>query len=204
MVYDKLPSAGSLAKALAGLKSRNIAVHRVKDRGEALEKLRSLLPDGAEVMTGGSTTLEQIGFVDVLRSGRHPWKSFKDRIFAEKDQAKQAALRRQSALSDHFIGSVHAITEDGVTITASNTGSQIASYAFTSQHVVWVAGAQKIVPTLEDGLRRVREYCLPLEDRRMKSAGGAGSSIGMVLIFEKMNLPFRQVDLILVDEVLGF
>ncbi len=204
MAYDQLPSKEALERAVAGLQSRNITVHRVKDRAAALDMLRTLLPEGAEIMTGSSTTLDQIGFVDQLKSGRHPWKSFKDRIFAEKDPAKQAALRRQSVLSEHFIGSVHAITEDGVAVIASYSGSQIPAYAFCGQHVIWVAGAQKIVPTLEDGLRRVRDYCLPLEDRRMKSTGAPGSGIGMMLIFERLTLPFRKIDLVLVDEILGF
>jgi hypothetical protein len=57
---------------------------------------------------------------------------------------------------------------------------------------------------MEDGMKRVREYCLPLEDNRMKRAGFRGSAIGKILIFERETLPKRTVTLIFVNEKLGF
>ena len=203
MPYDTLPPKETLAKTIEALKANNINVHLVDTKEQALDMIKTLVPTGAELMTGGSTTLEQIGFIDLLKTGLHPWKSFKDKIFAEKDQAKQMELRKQSVLADYFLASVHGITEAGETVTASFSGSQIPSFVFTSPHVIWVAGAQKIVPTLEDALKRVREYCLPREDQRMKSLGTAGSSISMMLIYNRQPLPSRTIDLILVNEVVG-
>jgi L-lactate utilization protein LutC len=169
-----------------------------------LEAVKKLLPDGAEVMTGGSTTLDQIGFVDILKTGEHPWQSFKDKIFAEKDPAKQGRLRQESCLAEYFLGSIHAVTEDGEILVASYSGSQLPSYIFTSNNVIWVVGAQKIVPNFDEAMKRIKEYVLPLEDARMKSVGAPGSSIGKLLIFEKESLPFRKINLIFVNEVLGF
>ncbi len=203
MAYDILPSKAAIDRTLEALKARGIGVRLVDDGEQALEELRKMIPKGDGVMTGGSTTLEQIGFTDLLITGRHPWKNLKDAILKEKDPAKQSRLRRESVLADHFIGSVHALTETGEAVVASASGSQIPAYAFSSNHVIWVVGAQKIVPDLDAGLKRVREYCLPLEDQRVKSTGGAGSMIGWLLIFEKL-MPFRKIDLILVNEVLGF
>jgi len=68
--------------------------------------------------------------------------------------------------------------------------------------VIWVAGINKLVPNLENGLRRVREVALPLEDQRMKRQGGQGSSIGKLVIFERER-PGR-ITLVLVGEHLGF
>jgi L-lactate utilization protein LutC len=69
-----------------------------------------------------------------------------------------------------MIGSVNALTETGSAIIASMTGSQLAGYASGAANVIWVVGTQKIVPTLEDGLKRVAEYTLPLEDARALKA----------------------------------
>ncbi len=204
MAYDVLPSKAAIDRALEGLKARGVGVRLVADRKAALEELKKMIPAGDGVMTAGSTTLEQIGFTDILKTGQHPWHNLKDAILAEKDPVKQGQLRRTSCMADHFIGSVHALTEDGRTITASYSGSQIPAYSFLSNHAIWVVGAQKIVPDLEEGMKRVREYCLPLEDKRVKSTGGAGSDIGWLLVFERQHLPFRKIDLILVNEVLGF
>jgi L-lactate utilization protein LutC len=203
MNYNELASQATIDKTIEGLKGRNIHPQFVQTRAEAIEAIKQLIPDGASVMTGSSITLDQIGFIDLLKAGSHPWNNLKDGIMAEQDQAKQSELRRQSSLAQFFLGSIHALTEDGIALIASATGSQFPSYAYTSDSVIWVVGAQKIVPTLDDAFKRVREHTFPLEDARMKSTGAPGSVFGKWLIFEREVMP-RKIHLILVNEVLGF
>ena len=156
-------------------------------------------------MTGSSTTLEQIGFVDLLKSGNHSWNNLKDAITAEADPARQKHLRKQATFADYVLGSVHAITEHGELLVASNTASQLPAYAYSSDHVIWVAGTQKIVPTLDDAFRRLHEYVFPLEDQHMKKLGAPGSAVNKVLIiYGESPYNARTIHLVLVDEVLGF
>ncbi len=103
----------------------------------------------------------------------------------------------------YFLGSVQAITATGEVIGADASGSRQAFYVFGPPHVIWVAGINKLVPTLEDGLKRLREIALPLEDRRMKRLGAPGSHIGKLIIFEREQQPGR-ITLVLVGEPLGF
>ena len=63
--------------------------------------------------------------------------------------------------SPDVLGSVHAITEQCEILIASATGSQLGPAASGAGLVIWEVGTQKLVRTLEDGLRRVREYSLP-------------------------------------------
>lgn len=204
MDYEKLADNAKMQKTISALKERGITATIVKTRKEALEKLKSLIPAGSEIMTGGSTTLEEIGFVDLLKKGNHEWINLKDKILAEKNPEKQAELRKKSVISEYFIGSVHAVTQNGEVLTASASGSQIGPYAFTSNNIIWIVGAQKIVPSLEKGLERIKEHCLPLEDKRMKSIGYPGSTIGKILIFEREIIPNRKINLVFVEEKLGF
>lgn len=204
MDYKTPASPEIVESTIQELKRRNIEAEFVDTREEALERIKNLIPKGSEIMTGSSTTLDQIGFVSYLISGQHPWKNLKEAIVNEKDPQKQSELRRQSVLSEYFLGSVHAVTQNGEIVVASASGSQLPSYAFTSPRVIWIVGTQKIVPTLEDALRRVREYVLPLEDARMKSVGMGGSSINKILIIEKEGMPNRKLHLIFVNEALGF
>lgn len=204
MDYNKLASEASIKKTMKALKGRGIDAEFVKTREEALKRLVESIPEGAEIMTGGSTTLEEIGFVDLLKSKRHKWKNLKDELLAEKDSEKQAELRKRSVTSEYFIGSVHAVAETGEVLVASASGSQIPAYSFSSDNIIWIVGAQKIVPTAEDAFRRVREHSLPLEDKRMKSIGYSGSTIGKLLVFEREILPNRKIRLIFVNEKLGF
>ncbi len=201
--WEKLADRETIRKAMEAVRSRGISVELAEKKEDVLKRLKEIIPAGAEVMTGGSTTLEQTGFVNLLKSGNHPWKNLKDEILSEKDEAKQAELRKRSVTAEYFLGSVHAVAETGEIVVASASGSQIPSYAFSSDNVIWIVGAQKIVPNLEQGLKRVREHSLPLEDKRMKNIGYPGSAIGKILIFEREIMP-RKVTLIFVNEKLGF
>ncbi|HUK84452.1 MAG TPA: lactate utilization protein, partial [Candidatus Acidoferrum sp.] len=203
-VWVELPDEAVVKKTMEALEGRGVHVKFLGSKEDALKILKEFIPPGVDVMTGSSTTLNEIGFVELLKLGNHPWNNLKDKIVSEKDPKKQAELRKKSILADYFLGSVHAVSQSGEVITASNTGSQLAPYAFSSSNVVWVVGTQKIVSSLEEGLRRVHEYCLPLEDQRMKQAGFKGCSIGKILIFERETLPFRKVTLFFVNEKLGF
>ena len=203
--WERLPGEETVRRTISALKSRGINAEFVPSRREALELVAGLIPAGAELMTASSRTLDEIGFLALLKSGKHQWTSLNDAVFAEKDPAKRAELRRRNINVDYFLGSVHAITETGETIVASASGSQIPSYAFTSKNVIWVAGTQKIVPNIEQGLRRVREHSLELETARMKSLGYPGSTIAKILIVEREPAQLgRKVSMILVNEKLGF
>lgn len=204
MKWDTLAPKEIIEKTAEALRARGVSVDFAETRQEALEKIKKIIPSGAEVMAGGSKTLEQIGFVDVLKSGNHPWKNLKDEILKEEDPKKQAELRRKSVASEYFLGSVHAVCQTGEIVVASATGSQLPAYSFTSNNVIWVVGGQKIVSDLEEGLRRVREYSFILEDARMKSLGFSGSVIAKILIFSREINPNRKITLIFVNEVLGF
>ena len=202
--YEALASKESVNKAKKELEKRGIKVEFVNAKEDALKRLKELIPKNSEVMTGGSTTLEQIGFVNLLKSKNHQWVNLKDKILAEKDKNKQNELRRLSVTSQYFIGSVHAVSQTGEVLVASASGSQIPSYAFSSDNVIWVVGTHKITKNLKDAFDRVRNYALPLEDKRMKSIGYSGSTIGKLLIFEREIMPNRKITLIFVNEKLGF
>jgi L-lactate utilization protein LutB len=202
--YDKLPPKQIIKKTMKVLEDRGISTQFVETREEAFSKLKALIPPGSEIMLAGSTTLEQIGFVDLLISKKHPWKNLKDEILSEKDQVKQWKLRKKSVMADYYIGSVQAVAETGEVVIGTEGGSQFPSYAYSSDNIIWVVGAQKIVPTLEDGIKRLREYALPLTDKRMKNLGYSGTRIGKILIIERETNPNRKVTLIFVNENLGF
>ena len=204
MDYTHIASDEVIRRVAEALNERNIHTIVVDTRAEALVKIKELIPAGSSVMNGSSTTLQEIGFVDYLKEGKHGWKNVHEDILNEKDPVKQALLRKESILADYFLGSVHAITEEGQLLVASASGSQFPSYAFSSDNVIWVAGAQKIVPDLNTAMKRVEDYVFPLENKRMQGAGYPGSVIAKMLIINREIMPNRHLTLILVKEKLGF
>jgi len=203
MSYDQLASEETIAKTAAALTAKKYNVSVVADRAAALAKLKEMIPAGADVMTGGSVTLDEIGFTDLLKSGTSGWINWKDKIFGEADKAKQMELRKQSSMAGYYLASAHALSEDGIIFQGSGSGSQLPAFAMLSPHAVFVVGCQKIVPTFADGLKRVREYSLPMEDKHQKSLGNGGSALNKMLItFGEMFT--GRITVILVKEKLGF
>src|ERR1700756_5902324 len=138
--WERLPGEETVRRTISALKSRGINAEFVPSRREALELVAGFIPAGAELMTASSRTLDEIGFLALLKSGDHHWTSLNEIVYAEKDPAKRAELRRRSINVDYFLGSVHAITENGETIVASASGSHIPSYCFTPKNRVWGGG----------------------------------------------------------------
>ena len=203
--YADLAADAAIERTMKALKERtNVESTVVDDRAQALEKLIASIREGDEVVMGTSTTLEEIGFQEYLAQNPDKYQNLQSVIRSESDEQKRAELRRRSASAHYYIGSVHAVAETGELVIASRTGSQLGGYVFTARNVIWVIGAQKIVPTLEEAVRRVREYVFPLEDERMKQAGFAGGSrIGKLVLFENEARDGRA-SAIFVKEHLGF
>lgn len=205
MKYDKIASNDVLQKTIKALKKKNFIFSMVKNKNEALEKIKGIIPKGASVMNGSSVTLAQIGFVDYLKAGKHGWNNLHENILAEKDQKKQAKLRRESLLADYYLGSVTAMTENGELLIASNTGSQLPHIVFSSPNLIFVISTKKIVPNLAQAMERLEKYVIPLEDERMKNQYGIGTTLNKIVIFKDENpMGNRKINFILVEEDLGY
>lgn len=207
MSYDTIATDESITKTIAALKERNVQAEVLASKGDALARIQGLVPNGASVMNGASVTLEEIGYIDLLKSGNHPWNNLHEAIVHEKDPTKQAELRRQALLSDYYLGSVHALSESGEYVVASNTASQLPHVVYSSPNLIFVVGAQKITPTLSEALNRLEEHVIPLEDARMKRVYGpsAGTKQSKTLIVRNES-PFvgRTVRMLIVKEKLGY
>lgn len=103
---------------------------------------------------------------------------------------------------DYALGSVHAVTRDGTLVIASASGSQLASYAWGAANVIFVVGAQKLVPTLEAAHERINEYSLKLEDARAYAAHGQHSVVGKVLEIHQEQL--GRIGVVLIRHAVGF
>lgn len=203
--FNTLASQESINKTVKSLITNGFQAEVVENKSEALEKIKSLIPQNTSVHNGSSTTLQEIGFIDYLKSDTHGWNNLHARILAEKNPEKQSKLRRESAFSDYYLGSVHALSETGEMVIASNTGSQLPHLVFTSPNIILVVGTQKITPTLKSALQRLGEYVVPLEDKRLMSVYNAHTTHAKTLILHKENpMMGRKITVILVKEKLGF
>ncbi|MEK7152120.1 MAG: lactate utilization protein [Patescibacteria group bacterium] len=205
MEYDTIPSTDVINKTADALRERGVEVFVVNDRAEALAKVKELIPKGASINNGSSTTLEEIGLIDYLKGDTHGYNNLHAAVLAEKDPAKQAQLRNESIFSEYYLGSVHAIAQTGEMIIASASGSQLPPIVSTSPNLIFVAGVQKIAPTYNDAYSRLNEHVVPLENNRMKDLGMGGTVLAKTFTFlREPAFMGRTVRMILVKEKLGF
>ena len=192
-------------KTSKALQEKGYEVTLVKTASEALEKIKQIIPQGASITNGSSKTLEQIGYFDYLKSGKHKWIDLKGKAAEENDKEKRTKLRRDASLADFYLGSVNALTSEGEFVFGSNTGSQMPSIVFNSPNLIFIVSTKKIVANLDEAMKRLVDFVVPLEDKQSREKYGESTALNKIVIFNGEAVGNdRKIYFILVDEDLGF
>ena len=189
--WNKIPDMERIEKTMKSLNENGIKTYFVKNEGEANKKILEIIPENSEVMTMTSVTLDNIGILkEINESGRYD--SVRNKLNTIDRQIHWREMQKLGAAPEWAIGSVHAVTEDGKILIASNSGSQLPAHSFGADKVLFVVGVQKIVKDIDDAMKRVYEYSLPLESERAKKAYGVdGSFVSKILLINREIKPDR-------------
>lgn len=202
MDWKKIADDKTIEVTQKALKENGFETIIVANGEEAKKKALELIPKGAEVLTAASTTTHAIGLASELNESGN-YNSIIKKLMSMDRKTQHVEMSKIGSAPEWIVGSVHAMTQDGKAIIASASGSQLPGYSYGSAHVIWIVGAQKIVKDLDQGLKRIYEYVLPLESERARKAYGVpGSSVNKLLIMQKER-PGR-ITIIIVKEALGF
>ncbi len=202
--FSQLATDDIITKTISALKANGVESSVVENSQEAKQKVLDLLPKGAEVIAMSSETLIQTGIRQEIDEPGN-YQSVRKKLMSMNRETQNREMNKLGAAPEFAVGSVHAVTQDGKIIVASNTGSQLPAYVYGAEHVIWVVGTQKIVANLDEGLKRIYDYVLPLESVRLNKAYNltTGSFVSKLLIINKEVKPGR-ITLIFVKEKLGF
>jgi L-lactate utilization protein LutC len=190
-----------IERVAAALRERNIEAFTVGSGDEARERALELIPEGAEVSSGKSATLHQIGLAEVL-DGSGRYDALRPKYTKMDRQTQGDEIRKMIAAPDFMFGSAQAITEDGALVVVSFSGFQIGPYALGAGRVILVVGSQKIVPDVEAGIRRVQEVVMPIEDEQQREQMGRPTALNQQLVIYGDPRPGR-ITVILVREPVG-
>jgi len=199
--FATLPDEDTLAATVTALEEHGFSVEVVDDLDAAREAVLARIPLGSSVMTNTSVTLQEAGITDAVNDSGH-YDSARAKMAGLDFATQLQEMKAIGGQPDYALGSVHAITRDGVLVIASASGSQLASYAWGAANVIFVAGAQKLVPTLETARDRIYSHSLVLEDGRAVAAYGQHSYVGKILEIHA-ELPGR-IHIVLVRQPAGF
>jgi hypothetical protein len=201
-LFGTLTDDERVTRTAAALEASGIRVLRAANAAEAKRVVLDLIPDGSQIHSGASQSLEVSGILGEVE-GSSRYDALRPQIWSLDRETQADEIRRLSAAPDLMLGSVHAVTESGSLVAASASGSQLGPYASGAGKVILVVGTQKIVSDLEDARRRIDEYAFPLEDARAQAAYGVRSGVNKVLIINREWTPDRTT-VVLVDQALGF
>lgn len=153
----------SIAEKLKNvLEKRAFDVYIAKNKDELIDLIKSLIPKGVTVTSGGSLSVSESGVLDVLKSGEY---NFLDRTKA-KSLEERKAIELAAFTCDFYICSANAITEDGKLVFLDGNGNRAAAVIYGPKNVLLIASVNKVVKDLDDARKRMR-YISPMNSKRL-------------------------------------
>jgi hypothetical protein len=199
--FTSLPDDETLAATVVALEEHGSSVEVVDDLDSAREAVLARIPEGSSVMTNTSVTLEETGIADAINDGG-PYESARTKMLGLDYETQAQEMKAIAGQAEYALGSVHAVTREGSLVVASASGSQLAAYAWGAANVIFVVGAQKLVPSAEAARERILEHSLKLEDARAYAAYGQNSFVGKILEIHQEQ-PGR-IHVVLIRQSVGF
>jgi len=146
------------------LKKRGVGAAYYQTSIEAVGAICRMIPEGATVALGGSVTIMQSGLLDALRRMKITLLD-RYRPGITNEEVEEMGLRGMTA--DVLITSSNAVASDGQIINEDGRGNRVAAMIFGPKKVILMIGINKIVGTVEDGLKRIKEIAAPLNCIRL-------------------------------------
>jgi hypothetical protein len=157
-----------LADLQQALEANHFDVHTVPDAAAAHRiVMDEILPktDARSVGWGGSLTVIATGLFQTLKG--HPGINMIDTLDKQVSFEELIERRRKSLLVDLFITGTNAVTEDGQLVNLDMLGNRVAALTFGPKHVVVVVGRNKIVPSVDEAMFRVKNIAAPANAMRL-------------------------------------
>ncbi len=194
---------------IRGLSSRNMTGYYAATKEEALKKALELIPEGSRVARGGSFTVNEIGLTEALMKGNY------DFCNREIEEDKKAA-ELFAYTSNVYIGSVNAMTEDGVLINIDGNSNRVSAYAYGPEKLVLIVGMNKIAKDVDAAMKRARNTAAPANMTRFAGRTAPCTKTGTCMnckspdticcqiLITRYSMHPDRIHVILVNEDLGF
>lgn len=196
---------------IENMKKKNMEGYYCATSAEAVEKAISLIPEGSSVTWGGSVTLCECGLMDALHANNY---ELIDRMDAKTPEEARIMYGKQ-VMADFFLMSSNAVTIGGELVNIDGNSNRVACLCCGPKNVIVIAGMNKVVSTIEDGVHRVRNIAAPPNTVRLNrntpcaKTGKCGDCYSpdcvcsQIVITRRSSIPNR-IKVILVGEELGF
>ena len=211
MSFVKQSNAKAAATLLSRLPKRNMEGWFCETRQEAVAKALELMPEGSVISWGGSMSISECGLMDAVRERNY---TLVDRALAVTPQEKRESFAR-TVMADYYLMSTNAITMNGELVNIDGFGNRVACLCSGPEHVIIIAGMNKVVNSVEAGIERIRTKAAPPNTTRLNKdtpcarTGVCGDCFSpdcicsQTVVTRRSGIPGR-IQIILVNEDLGF
>ena len=156
-----------IQRTMDNLKLNKMKPYYAENRDELLGIIRELVKNDKLITSGGSVTLKESGVIDLLNT--EFGGAYLDRS-AGKDREEVEEIMRKAFVSDTFLASANAITENGELYNVDGNGNRVSAMIFGPKQVIIVAGVNKIVKDLDEAKKRVETIAAPKNTVRLEKA----------------------------------
>ena len=199
-------------KAAERLAAHDFKTTYVKTKAEAVEEVLKQIGPNRKIGIGGSVTLRELGILEKLEAqGYTVYDHWKPGLSRES----MLEIRKSQMTSDLFLSSVNAVTLNGELVNIDGIGNRVNSTVFGPGKVILVAGYNKIVDDVQEGIKRIKNVAAPLNARRLNidvpcaKLGkcvdcNSPNRICRVIVIHERKPSLTDMFIILVGEELGF
>ena len=196
---------------IKNMKKKNMEGYYCATSAEAVEKALSLMPEGASITWGGSVTLTECGLMEAIQAKNY---DLIDRADAKTPEEARQMYGRQ-VMADFFLMSSNAVTLDGELVNIDGNSNRVACLCCGPKNVIVIAGMNKIVSTVEEGVDRVHNFAAPPNTVRLNKNTPCAQTgrcadcyspdciCSQIVITRRSSIPNR-IKVILVGEELGY
>lgn len=193
---------------IKGLESRNMKGYYANDKVEALQIALGLIEKDSKVTMGGSKSVEEIGLKDAVAWGEYN--------YCDRSKVKDPHEAELFAFDcDYYLGSVNAITNDGVLINIDGNANRVSAYAYGPKHLILIVGMNKVAGDVDAAMKRARNTAAVTNAQRFgivtpcKQTGAcmnckSNETICCQFLITRFERHADRVHVILVNEDLGF
>jgi L-lactate utilization protein LutB len=147
----------SIEKTITNLKKNNFEVHYFEKGTEACEKIMDDLKDAKSISRAGSVTINSLGIIDHIKEDELPFRDY-----ASPED------RKASVSAEYYLTGTNAVTEDGKLVNIDGAGNRVAAMSYGPSHIMVVAGTNKIVKDVDEGIKRIHEIAAPINAKRLE------------------------------------
>ncbi|KPK64309.1 hypothetical protein AMJ83_03435 [candidate division WOR_3 bacterium SM23_42] len=146
------------------LKNRDFAASFFTTTDEAKKALLEMIPANTAVGVGGSVTIRELGLIQKLeKKGNTVIHHWKEGLAKQKNRE----TRKEEGIAEYYLTSANAITKDGDIINIDGIGNRVSHMIYGPNNVIIIAGYNKIVTDIDEGILRTKEIAAVMNAKRV-------------------------------------